>query len=62
MNAMLPWGSKRIAENLKSSGTGETQVRLVETPGARHQEQAWAARLPGALEFLFPGKPPASRP
>jgi hypothetical protein len=30
-----------------------------EAEGAHHSEAAWAARLPLALEFLYPRKAPA---
>ena len=33
----------------------EEALRLVEDDGGIHHESAWARRLPGALEFLFPG-------
>ena len=45
------------AKNLQSlirSGGGVAEI--VVTPGAVHNEGAWAKRLPAALEFLFPPK------
>ncbi len=33
---------------------GDDGVNFVVSPGALHNEQAWAERLPGALRFLFP--------
>lgn len=34
-------------------GLGSQRFLLVEVPGAAHNEKAWAARLPRALEFLY---------
>jgi predicted alpha/beta superfamily hydrolase len=34
----------------------DEQIRVVEDEGGVHHESAWARRLPGALEFLFPAE------
>ena len=41
---------------LRSAGLGARRLKLVVREGAAHSEDAWADRLPGALEFLF-GRP-----
>jgi len=56
MNRLLPWGSQQIADNLKNTGADASDVKLTVTVGARHEEKAWAARFPAAVEFLFPAK------
>jgi predicted alpha/beta superfamily hydrolase len=38
---------------LRRSGLGPRRLRVVVHEGATHSEDAWAARLPHALEFLF---------
>lgn len=38
---------------LVAAGYDDTNFRFVVEPEAFHTETAWAARLPGALEFLF---------
>lgn len=47
--------SKKLAEILHTSGLGDDRVKLVVVEGARHNEDAWAARLPEAMEFLWGG-------
>jgi predicted alpha/beta superfamily hydrolase len=44
---------RRLAAMLRERGVPETHLRVVVEPCARHDEQAWAGRLPGALRFLF---------
>jgi predicted alpha/beta superfamily hydrolase len=49
---------RRMRDVLVSKGLepGRT-LAYVEDEGARHDERAWAARLPAALRFLFPARP-----
>jgi len=49
---------RRMRDVLVSRGLepGRT-LAYVEDEGARHDERAWAARLPAALRFLFPARP-----
>ena len=44
---------RRLAETLERAGVGRERIQLVVTPCGRHDEAAWAARLPAALRFLF---------
>jgi predicted alpha/beta superfamily hydrolase len=50
---------RRIRDALMAHGLwpGAT-LEYVEDDNARHDERAWAARLPGALRFLFPPEAP----
>lgn len=44
----------RVVEgNFRAAGYDDTTFRYVVDPGAGHNEDAWAKRLPGALTFLF---------
>ena len=44
----------RVVEgNFRAAGYDDTTFRYVVDPGAGHNEDAWARRLPGALTFLF---------
>ena len=38
---------------LRDAGLGARRLKVVVQEGARHSEDAWAARLPDALRFLF---------
>jgi predicted alpha/beta superfamily hydrolase len=38
---------------LRDGGLGPKRLRVVVEDGASHSEDSWAARLPGALTFLF---------
>ena len=40
---------------LREAGLGEQRLKVHIEEGAGHSESAWAARFPGALEFLFKG-------
>jgi predicted alpha/beta superfamily hydrolase len=51
--AQLARDVRRFADTLRAAGVDESRIRLVVTPCGRHDEAAWAARLPTALEFLF---------
>jgi enterochelin esterase-like enzyme len=44
---------RALAAILRRAGLSEKRLRLVIEPGAGHNEGAWAARFPGALQFLF---------
>jgi len=53
MNDRLIGLVRQVAANFRAAGYGDTNLRLVVDPGARHSESAWAQRLPGALTFLY---------
>ncbi len=44
---------RRVEANFRAAGYDDSNIRTVVDPQALHTETAWAARLPGALEFLF---------
>jgi predicted alpha/beta superfamily hydrolase len=44
---------KQAEAALREKGLDETRLRAVIDPEGRHNEQTWARRLPGALEFLL---------
>lgn len=43
----------RLVDILHKSGLGSQRLLFVEVQGAAHNEDAWAERLPRALEFLY---------
>lgn len=43
----------RLEATLRRAGLGPRRLRTVVDPGAPHSERAWAARLAGALTFLY---------
>jgi len=43
----------RLTEIFRREGLGGDRLRVVEQPGAGHDEQAWAGRFPTALQFLY---------
>ena len=45
--------SRRMAALLRAKGYGPRDLRFVVDAGGRHNEAAWARRLPGALRFLL---------
>jgi enterochelin esterase-like enzyme len=47
---------RQVEANLKSGLVSPSDVKVVIEPDARHNEQAWAKRLPEALAFLFPAR------
>ena len=47
---------REVETNLKSALVSPSDVKIVIEPDARHNEQAWAKRLPEALAFLFPAR------
>jgi predicted alpha/beta superfamily hydrolase len=52
--------ARRLRDALVARGWREGEdLRYVEAEGARHNEAAWAKRLPNVLEFLYPPRPPA---
>jgi predicted alpha/beta superfamily hydrolase len=53
--------SERLSAAFEASALNHPAVLLVETPEARHEEQAWAGRFPAAIQFLFP-KPSTESP
>jgi len=44
---------RRVGANFRAAGYDDSNIRVVIEPEALHSEPAWAARLPGALTFLF---------
>jgi enterochelin esterase-like enzyme len=50
--------SQQLAENLKGAWFNHPEIRLTVDPGAAHAPDAWAKRVPGDLEFLFPAHTP----
>ena len=59
-NARLLGLVRRVEANFREAGYDDSGIRVVVEPEAGHNEDAWAARLPGALEFLFGDwQPPA---
>ncbi len=47
---------KALDERMAKAGVGPERRKLVIEPNAEHNEAAWAARFPQALEFLYPAK------
>jgi len=43
----------RLAETLRRNGLGSRRLLVVKEAGTRHEERAWAGRLPRALRFLY---------
>lgn len=43
----------QLVDILHKNSLGSKRLLLVEVPGAGHNENAWAERLPRALEFLY---------
>lgn len=44
---------RKLQRLLQRAGLGPARLKTVVEPGASHSEDAWARRLPSALEFLF---------
>ena len=44
---------RRFTAVLRRAGVADARIRLTVVPCATHDEGAWAARLPGALAFLY---------
>jgi len=53
-NAGFAHASEKLAANLKVAEINRPDVMFVSTPGAHHEEKAWAARFPAVIQFLFP--------
>lgn len=53
-NAGFAHMSEELAAALKSAEINKPEVMFVSTPGAHHEQAAWAARFPQAIQFLFP--------
>ena len=53
VNAKLLGLVRLVEANFREAGYDDRGIRVVVEPEARHNEDAWAGRLPGALEFLF---------
>lgn len=45
---------ERMTAVLRGNGYGESQLRTLLVPDARHHETAWAVRFPDAARFLLP--------
>ncbi|MBX3404772.1 MAG: alpha/beta hydrolase [Phycisphaeraceae bacterium] len=54
MNERYTDGAGAFKELLAGRGLAAARARVVIDETARHDEAAWAARLPAALQFLFP--------
>lgn len=54
VNAQFVGEVEALGERLRAAGLGDDRLKVVVDPDAFHNEEAWAQRLPGALEFLFP--------
>jgi len=46
-----------LIQILRAAGLGDDRLRVVVQEGGRHNEDAWASRLPAALSFLFRPSP-----
>ncbi len=61
-NDMMLRLHRRLEANFRTAGFDSTRIRLRIDPEGRHTEDAWAARFPEAIEFLFADwKPPRPR-
>jgi predicted alpha/beta superfamily hydrolase len=45
--------TRKLAAALRAEGLDEDRLKLVITDGAQHNEQAWSARFPDAMRFLW---------
>ena len=52
-NQLMVGLCRMVDRNLRNQGYDDAHLRFVLTPDARHNEDAWALRLPEALAFLF---------
>lgn len=46
-------GVRQMENTLRDAGLGKSRLKVWIEEGATHNEAAWRARFPGALEFLF---------
>ncbi len=53
---------RRLESNFRAAGFDSTRMKMVVDPTGRHTEDAWAARLPAALEYLFADWTPPRSP
>lgn len=53
VNAETVDNVRRLESILRTAGLGTKRLKVVVKEGATHSEDAWAARLPEALAFLF---------
>ena len=44
---------RELVAILRQAGLDENRLKVRIDEGATHNESAWAARFPGALEFLY---------
>ena len=56
LNAVYVDWARELDALLATQGLGPERRLVVVTPDANHNEDAWAERLPDALQFLFPPK------
>ena len=54
LNALYVESARRMEARMAGGGVQAARRRVNIDPEAVHDENAWAARLPDALEFLFP--------
>jgi enterochelin esterase-like enzyme len=54
-DAKIVGGVRELEKILRGAGLTEERLKVVIDDGAGHNEGAWAARFPGALEFLYQG-------
>jgi predicted alpha/beta superfamily hydrolase len=47
---------RQVETNLKNALVSPSEVKVAVDPEARHNEEAWAKRLPDAITFLFPAR------
>ncbi|MSV27186.1 MAG: alpha/beta hydrolase [Bryobacterales bacterium] len=47
--------TEELAANLRAARIKRSEVMLVVAPNGRHESTSWAARMPGAITFLFGG-------
>lgn len=45
--------AREVAANFKAAGHADSDICVIVDPQAEHNEDAWAKRLPGALQFLY---------
>jgi len=48
---------RELERILRRSGLDDRRLRVEIAEGGTHSESAWAARLPGALQFLLAARP-----
>jgi predicted alpha/beta superfamily hydrolase len=53
-DAKIVDGARELESIVRACGLGEDRLKVRIDEGASHNEAAWAARFPEALEFLYP--------